>query len=620
MNHIHRFVFSRRSGKLVAVAETVAGQGKAASRQVTVSSGSRALLALAMGFSLAPTGAWADAVSATGIGNVYGAGAADPGIGTNVGNTAYGINAGGTVDGDYNAGNGAYSTNDVTGNFNTGSGAFSSQNVTGSDNTGSGSSASTNITGSGNTGSGYGASSNIIGDNNTGSGYFSSTSVTGSNNTGSGANSGQYVQGNYNTAAGANSGQNVNGNNNVAVGAGAGSGTAITPLAASNTTALGANAQAIHDNSVALGANSVTSVGAQAGYTGAYVGASSSTGEVAVGGRQITGVAAGSVGTDAVNVNQLNAGVGSAVTQANSYTDSKITGVAGAVNQLDNRVTTLDNRVTSVEGNITDLDQRVTRVQNGADGMFQVSPDRSGQAPGAGASADIASGVGGVGGAGALASGASNKPRPTGMNSVAGGAGAVAGGNNALALGNDSRATANNSTALGTGATASHANSVAVGTGSATTVGAQAGYNAAYVGKSSSSGEANFGGRTLTGVAPGAAGTDAANINQLNSGVNQAIGQANNYTDQQLGSLRGEMGDLRREAFRGIAQAAALVPLAPSGVGETTLNLGLASYGGEAAGGVAVAHQLNERINLNGGVGFSSGGRALVRVGVGMRF
>ena len=43
--------------------------------------------------------------------------------------------------------------------------------------------------------------------------------------------------------------------------------------------------------------------------------------------RQVANVAAGTAPTDAVNVQQLNSGVSSAVAQANSYTDSQIQGL-----------------------------------------------------------------------------------------------------------------------------------------------------------------------------------------------------------------------------------------------------------------------------------------------------
>jgi len=77
--------------------------------------------------------------------------------------------------------------------------------------------------------------------------------------------------------------------------------------------AIGMGAVAVADNSVALGAGSQANRGANVGY---YDGTNTlwdqvSVGEVSVGAagaeRQITNVAAGSAGTDAVNVNQLNA-------------------------------------------------------------------------------------------------------------------------------------------------------------------------------------------------------------------------------------------------------------------------------------------------------------------------
>lgn len=76
---------------------------------------------------------------------------------------------------------------------------------------------------------------------------------------------------------------------------------------------------------------------------------------------------------------------------------------------------------------------------------------------------------------------------------------------------------------------------------------------------------------------------------------------------------------LQKEAFAGIAQAAALVPLAPAADGETTLAIGAASYGGQAALGLTLAHQLG-RLTLNAGVGKAGGQRTLVRVGMGWRF
>lgn len=78
---------------------------------------------------------------------------------------------------------------------------------------------------------------------------------------------------------------------------------------------------------------------------------------------------------------------------------------------------------------------------------------------------------------------------------------------------------------------------------------------------------------------------------------------------------------LQREAFAGIAQAAAVVPMEPRFDGETTLNVGAATFGGQSALGLALSHQVGRTV-LNAGVGIGSNGskRTLVRVGLGWRF
>ncbi|MDB5786470.1 MAG: hemagglutinin [Caballeronia mineralivorans] len=89
---------------------------------------------------------------------------------------------------------------------------------------------------------------------------------------------------------------------------------------AANSTAVGTGAQAAAANSVALGANSVAS-------TANSISIGSVGNE-----RTIGSLAPGINGTDAVNVNQLNAGVGSAVTQANQYTNSQVQSVRNDAN------------------------------------------------------------------------------------------------------------------------------------------------------------------------------------------------------------------------------------------------------------------------------------------------
>uniref|UniRef100_UPI003CC815E6 YadA family autotransporter adhesin n=1 Tax=Trinickia soli TaxID=380675 RepID=UPI003CC815E6 len=140
---------------------------------------------------------------------------------------------------------------------------------------------------------------------------------------GEAANSGQadaIALGSGSTANGAQSiAQGANANAGFAGGVAIGSGATSSAVDAialgagskasfANSLALGSGASATFANSVALGAGSSTTIGALTNYV-AY-GLSSpqtSMGEVNVGGRQITGLAAGRLGTDAVNVSQLQA-------------------------------------------------------------------------------------------------------------------------------------------------------------------------------------------------------------------------------------------------------------------------------------------------------------------------
>jgi hypothetical protein len=89
---------------------------------------------------------------------------------------------------------------------------------------------------------------------------------------------------------------------------------AFAEAGGTSSVAIGAGSKASNNNSIALGAKTTTN----------------RDDSVAVGGRQITDVAAGTTGNDAVNLNQLNQGVAGAVSQANTYSDTQLTG--GTVN------------------------------------------------------------------------------------------------------------------------------------------------------------------------------------------------------------------------------------------------------------------------------------------------
>ncbi len=417
--------------------------------------------------------------------------------------------------------------------------------------------------------------------------YYSVNSTGGGNEDNDGANGTDAIAAGKDAAADGDEsvalglGASASGDRGVALGAGA-------QAQSLDSLAIGSGAVAGHANSIALGAGSATTVGARASYQGAFVGNSSSTGEMNVGGRQVTGVAAGSAATDAVNVSQLQAGVDHAITEAKDYTDSQMGNLNAGLSDLDNRVgavegdlidirgdiTQIQGDIVDIQGDITNLDQRVSQI---GDSM-----------------GDLASTVNGfesrvtelenrgTGPVRVTQGETYEVPVVSGTNALGGGNGAAASGDNSVALGNQAVASANNSTAIGQGAVASHGNSVALGQGSATTIGAQAGYNAAYVGRSNSTGEVNVGGRTLSGVAPGIAGTDAVNVNQLTAGVSHAIDQANQYTENRLNQMQGDVWSVNRSYRGATASAMAMAGIPQAYVpGKSMLAVGFGGYQSE---------------------------------------
>ena len=277
-----------------------------------------------------------------------------------------------------------------------------------------------------------------------------------------------------------------------------------------NSLAAGVNASATSDAGVALGSDSVAKRDAgTAGYVPATatdeqakaIAATTSTrGAVSVGDadngvyRQITGVAAGSEDSDAVNVAQLK----SVANNANAS---------------------------------------ISNVADGKDGMFQVN--------------NISN----------LA-----KPKATGKDAVAGGAGAQASGDNAVAVGTRAKATASNSVALGNDSVADRANSVSVGSAGAE--------------------------RQITNLAAGSADTDAVNVAQLN----KATGDINN-------NINGVYTDLKRDLKKqddtlsaGIAGALAAATLPqPYTPGASMASVGMGNYRGQNALAIGVS-----RISDNG--------------------
>ncbi len=295
-----------------------------------------------------------------------------------------------------------------------------------------------------------------------------------------------------------------------------------------NSVALGNGAAAGKDGDVALGAGAVADRGAES-YAGKYSDAQNrSAGTVSVGSsgaeRTLSNLADGRDATDAVNLRQLDG----ALKQANDYTDKRLQEVAGNVLQVGDQLTALDERVTGVEGD-------VTNIGNGAAGMFQTSQEDKAAKP----------------------------PKASGVNSAAGGAGAVASGKNSTAIGNGAQASGAGATALGNGSKASGSNAVALGAGSVAERD-----NTVSVGAAGSE-------RQIANVARGTAGTDAVNVNQLReieSGMNN-----------QVAGLRKDVQGLDNRLSAGVASAMAMSALPQAYLpGRSMFSMGGGAWRGES--------------------------------------
>ena len=166
---------------------------------------------------------------------------------------------------------------------------------------------------------------------------------------------------------------------------------------------------------------------------------------------------------------------------------------------------------------------------------------------------------------------------------------ATATGKDSVAAGTGAKASADNSAAIGAGSVADRADTVSVGS-----VGHE---------------------RVVSNVAAGEQRTDAANWGQ----VQDALATANRYTDDRFDGVNRRIGEVQRQANRGIAASAALINVTPYMPGKTVLNAGVANYRGESALGVGVSRWNDTgRVNFNAGVSAAAGDSPIFRMGVGV--
>ncbi|MET0251473.1 MAG: YadA-like family protein [Novosphingobium sp.] len=379
------------------------------------------------------------------------------------------------------------------------------------------------------------------------------------------------------------------------------------------------------------------------------------------GGTRVTNVTAGAVNatsTDAVNGAQLNAtnqtvanlgtsvatslgggsvvnvdgsvsapsyalttvgGGGATTTTTYNNVGSALSGLGASITNVNNRITAVSDRAVTYDGaagsardTITLAGAAGTRITNVAAGAVNAtSTDAVNGAQLNGVGQQVAANTTAItanttnitnlqnGTAGFFRTNntaGSAAPVVSGTNSVAGGGGAVASGASSLALGAGATASGTNSVALGAGSLADRANSVSVG--SAATP------------------------RQITNVAAGTSATDAVNLGQLNSGLNQTLVQANAFTDARLAEVGFDLRRLRRSANGGTAAAMAIAAIPQAfGPGMGIIGGGISTWGGEQGFAIGVSKATPDGdVVIKAAAALNSRGKGGATAGVGFAF
>ncbi|WP_321945039.1 YadA family autotransporter adhesin [Burkholderia cenocepacia] len=178
-------------------------------------------------------------------------------------------------------------------------------------------------------------------------------------------------------------------------------------------------------------------------------------------------------------------------------------------------------------------------------------------------------------------------------NGTAIGSGSNVGGNGGTAIGSGSNAKAENSTAIGHGSVASGSNSVAIGAGS----------------KAIESNTVSFGDGTPEGNR---------RIVNIADGVNAGDAATKGQLDRAIGGMQGQIDDVSKNAYSGIAAATALTMIPGVDPGKTlSFGIGGATYKGYQAVAFGGEARITQNLKMKAGVGLSSGGNT---VGVGASY
>lgn len=394
--------------------------------------------------------------------------------------------------------------------------------------------------------------------------------------------------------------------------------TALGTLASASgfaTSALGSGAIADKEGSVALGSASQTTRGAVSGYTAFGVsGLQQSLGEVAIarniaylnptdnsyspiGGRQITGVAAGSAETDAVNIAQLRgvSGTMGAAFVAGFGGGASYDGASGALAAP--RYTL--NGVTY--SNVGDALQAINARLSGNDVIPPSDPP-----------VEIPGGTSPLPGT------------PDGTNPTPGNGGGETGGTTARVAAVETRV---NTVETRVNTVETRVNTVET---RVTTVEAKADDALAassrslrYDGDDETS--VTLGGDkavTLHNLAAGTADTDAVNVAQMNGAMDAAVDAANRYTDQRVAALSFDLSNVNRDVSAGVAGAMAMAGMPqPYEEGKSMFSLGAGTFQGQSAVAIGMSRIMSDGHTIvKLGATYNSRKRLGANVGVGYQF
>ncbi|WP_425127665.1 YadA-like family protein [Burkholderia cepacia] len=264
----------------------------------------------------------------------------------------------------------------------------------------------------------------------------------------------------------------------------------------------------------------------------------------------------------------------------------------GQLSELSDRIGGIDDRVVALEQN-----PGTGNPGNGGSGNDYFAGTDVGTGSTTGANAGSGTGNTAAGSGATIGTGANNATvigSNAGVsqgNGVAIGSGAKSSAEGATAIGSGSNASGNQSVAIGQGANVSGSNSVALGAGST-----------AYGDDTVSVGSIDRT-RTISNVSDGVNATDVATKGQL---------------DRALGGVQGQMNDLSRNAYSGIAAATALTMIPGVDPGKTvSFGIGGATYKGYQAVAFGGEARITQNLKMKAGVGMSSGGNT---VGVGASY